>query len=175
MRQVWITRKGGPEVLEVREAQDPTPKEGEVRIRVRAAGVNFADVMARLGFYRDAPPLPCVVGYEVSGTVDAVGPGVTARKVGERVVSFTRFGGYSEVVCVPQDWPLPIADALSFSEAAALPVQWVTAWHMIVFLGNLQKGQRLLVQAAAGGVGTAAIQIAKKIGAEIIGDRKSVV
>ena len=79
MRQVWITRKGGPEVLEVREAQDPTPKEGEVRIRVRAAGVNFADVMARLGFYRDAPPLPCVVGYEVSGTVDAVGPGVNVR------------------------------------------------------------------------------------------------
>jgi NADPH:quinone reductase-like Zn-dependent oxidoreductase len=169
MRQIWITRKGAPEVLEVREAPDPVPAEGQVRIRVRASGVNFADVMARLGFYRDAPPLPCVVGYEVSGVIDAVGPGVTDRKVGERVVSFTRFGGYSDVVCVPHFQATAIPDSLSFSAAASLPVQWVTAWHMIVFLGNLQKGQRVLIQAAAGGVGTAAIQIARRIGAETIG------
>jgi NADPH:quinone reductase-like Zn-dependent oxidoreductase len=169
MRQIWITRKGGPEVLQVREAADPEPKEGQVRVRVRAAGVNFADTMARLGFYPDAPPIPCVVGYEVSGIIDAVGPGGDAARVGQRVVAFTRFGGYSDVVCVPHDWALPIPDALSFSQAAALPVQWVTAWHMIVYLGNLRRGQRVLIQAAAGGVGTAAIQIAKHIGAETIG------
>jgi NADPH:quinone reductase-like Zn-dependent oxidoreductase len=169
MRQVWISRKGPPEVLEVREAPDPVPTEGQVRIRVRAAGVNFADTMARLGFYPDAPKLPCVVGYEVSGTVDAVGAGVAHGRVGERVVAFTRFGGYSEAVCVPADQALPIPEKLSFSEAAAIPVQWVTAWHMIVFLGNLQRGQRMLVHAAAGGVGTAAIQIARRIGAETYG------
>jgi NADPH:quinone reductase-like Zn-dependent oxidoreductase len=169
MRQIWITRKGGPEVLQIREAPDPVLQEGQVRIRVRASGVNFADVMARLGFYRDAPPLPAVVGYEVAGTIDAIGPGVSGRSVGERVVTFTRFGGYSDVVCVPHDQAVPIPERLSFSQAAAIPVQWVTAWHMIVFLGNLQRGQRLLVQAAGGGVGTAAIQIAKRIGAEIIG------
>ena len=169
MRQIWITRKGGPEVLELREAPDPKPKDGEVRIRVRASGVNFADTMARVGLYRDAPPLPCVVGYEVAGTIDQAGAGVPASRIGERVVTFTRFGGYSELVCVPQDWALRIPERTSFSEAAALPVQWVTAWHMIVFLGNLRRGQRMLVQAAAGGVGTAAIQIAKRIGAEVIG------
>ena len=169
MRQIWITRKGGPEVLEVREAADPVPTEGQVRIRVRAAGVNFADVMARLGFYPDAPKLPAVVGYEVSGVIDAVGPGGDQRRISERVVAFTRFGGYSDVVCVPAEQAMPIPASLGFSEAAALPVQWVTAWHMIVYLGNLQKGQRLLVQAAAGGVGTAAIQIAKHLGAEVIG------
>ena len=169
MKQIWITRKGGPEVLELREAADPSPKAGELRIRVRAAGVNFADVMARLGFYPDAPKLPCVVGYEVAGTIDAVGEGVPASRVGERAVSFTRFGGYSDVVCVPADQAMAIPAQLSFSEAAAVPVQWVTAWHMIVFLGNLRRGQRILIQAAAGGVGTAAVQIAKRIGAEIIG------
>jgi NADPH:quinone reductase-like Zn-dependent oxidoreductase len=136
---------------------------------VRASGVNFADLMARLGLYRDAPPLPCVVGYEVAGDVDAVGAGVPASRVGERVVSFTRFGGYSDVVCVRADGAMRIPDRLSYSEAAAIPVNWVTAWHMIVYLGNLKPGQKMLVQAAAGGVGTAAIQIAKSIGAEIYG------
>ncbi|TMA20152.1 MAG: alcohol dehydrogenase, partial [Deltaproteobacteria bacterium] len=88
MRQVWITRKGGPEVLEVRESPDPQPKAGEVRIRVRAAGVNFADVMARVGLYRDAPPIPCVVGYEVAGEID-----LPAERAGERVIAATKFGG----------------------------------------------------------------------------------
>src|SRR5215218_11512857 len=111
MRQVWITKKGGPEVLQVREAPDPQPKEGEVRIRVAAAGVNFADVLARMGLYPDAPPLPAVVGYEVAGTVDAVGPGVDGSAVGDRVMAATRFGGQAEeavagagdVVALPAD------------------------------------------------------------------------
>ncbi len=170
MRQIWIARKGGPEVLELREAADPEPKEGEVRIRVRAAGVNFADTMARVGLYRDAPPLPCVVGYEVAGTIDAVGPGVSPSRVGERVVSFTRFGGYSDVVSVPEFFAVTIPEGLSFSQAAAMPVQWVTAWHMISYLGNFRRGQSILIQAAAGGVGTAAVQIARHLGAaRIIG------
>lgn len=169
MRQVWITKKGGPEVLQVREAKDPEVGPGEVRVRVRAAGVNFADTMARLGLYDAAPQPPCVVGYEVSGVIDAVGTGVPAQRVGEKVVALTRFGGYSDVVCVPAERALVFPARLSFAQAAALPVQWLTAWHMLVELGNVRKGHTVLVQAAAGGVGTAVLQICKRIGAKVIG------
>ena len=102
MRQIWIPRYGGPEVLEVREAEDPVPGPGEVRIRVEAAGVNFADCMARLGKYPDAPKGPLVVGYEVAGRIDAVGDGVSAHRIGEDVLSGTQFGGYSDTVIVDQ-------------------------------------------------------------------------
>src|SRR6187455_1939137 len=98
MRQVVIPRHGGADVFEVREVPEPTPGEGEVRIRVRAAGINFADVLARIGLYPDAPKPPMVVGYEVAGVVDAVGPGVTSVFPGERVVALTRFGGYATSV-----------------------------------------------------------------------------
>ena len=164
MRQVWITRRGGPEVLQVREAPDPQPGPGQVRIRVRAAGVNFADVMARVGLYPDAPPLPCVLGYEVSGEIDR-----PIDRAGEKVLATTRFGGQSELVCVPASAVLPIPDALSYAEAASIPVVWLTAWHMLVELGNLRRGQTVLIHAAAGGVGTAALQICKKLGATAIG------
>ncbi len=99
MRQIWITRVGGPEVLEVREAPDPTPGPGEVRIRACAAGINFADTLARVGLYPDAPKLPFVPGYEVAGVIDAVGAGVDGKRVGENVVSLTRFKGYADTVC----------------------------------------------------------------------------
>src|SRR4051794_22627094 len=111
MRQVWIPKIGAPSVLEVREVPDPTPGPGEVRVRVAAAGVNFADVMARMGLYRDAPPLPAVVGYEVSGTVDAVGPGARIA-VGTRVVALTRFGGYSDTVVVPETQLAVLSDKI---------------------------------------------------------------
>src|SRR4051812_11752619 len=101
MHQIWITKAGPPEVLQVREAPDPEPGEGEVRIRVKAAGINFADLMARVGLYPDAPKLPCVVGYEVSGIVDAVGRGVT-RAVGDRVFGMPRFGGYTDTLVVKE-------------------------------------------------------------------------
>ena len=101
MRSVWITRTGPPEVLEVRDGAEPTPGSGEVLVRMRAAGINFADVMARLGLYPDAPKLPCVVGYEVAGTVERVGAGVSDLKAGDRVVALTRFGGYTEAIAVP--------------------------------------------------------------------------
>jgi len=159
MRQIWITRKGGPEVLQLREAPDPEPKPGQVRIRVRAAGVNFADVLARVGLYPDAPPLPAVVGYEVAGVTDA----------GKRVIAMTHFGGYSDVICVPEASVIPLPDKLSFAEGAAIPVVWLTAWHMLVELANVRRGQRVLIHAAAGGVGTAAVQICKRIGAESFG------
>ncbi len=169
MRQVWITRSGGPEVLAVREAPDPTPGPGQVRIRVAAAGVNFADVMARIGLYPDAPPLPCVVGYEVSGTVDALGGGVAAPPVGARVLALCRFGGYSDVVVVPAAQVAPVPEGLSLEAAAAIPVNYLTAFIMLVRLGNLQEGETVLVHAAAGGVGQAALQLATWRGAKVIG------
>ena len=164
MRQVWISRKGGPEVLEVREAPDPQPSAGQVRIRVRAAGVNFADLMARVGLYRDAPPIPCVMGYEVAGEID-----LPASRAGEKVIAATRFGGQSELVCVEERAVLPLPKGLSFAEGASIPIVWLTAWHMLIELANLRRGQTVLIHAAAGGVGTAAVQICKKVGAQTIG------
>src|SRR2546428_1870005 len=113
MRQVWITKAGPPEVLQVREAPDPTPHAGEVRIRVEASGINFADLLARMGLYPDAPRLPCVVGYEVAGTVDALGEGVTEFHVGEEVLAITHFGGDGDVVCVPVITPFLRAPPMS--------------------------------------------------------------
>ncbi len=169
MRQVWIPRIGAPEVLEVREATDPEPGDGQVRVRAKASGVNFADVMARIGLYPDAPPLPAVVGYEVAGTIDKLGPGVAGVKVGDRVLALCRFGGYSDTVVVPAEQVVPIPDHLTFEKAAAIPVNYVTAWLMLIHHGNVQKGQRVLVHAVAGGVGVAAVQICKWRGAEVIG------
>lgn len=169
MRQVWIPRIGGPDVLEVREAADPEPGPGEVRIRVAAAGVNFADILARMGLYPDAPKLPTVVGYEVAGTVDRVGAGASGAAEGQRVIAMCRFGGYSDVVVVPaaQAWPLPAG--LDLQAGAAIPVNYLTAWVMLVHLGNVHPGERVLVHAAAGGVGQAAIQICRWRGAEVLG------
>lgn len=169
MKQVFIPRTGDPSVLEVRESVDPTPASGQVRIRVAATGVNFADVLARMGLYPDAPPLPTVVGYEVAGTIDAVGEGVTAYRVGQRVVSLTRFGGYSDVVVVPELQLAPLPDHISFEKAAAIPVNYLTAWLMLVHLGNVKPGDTVLVHAAAGGVGQAALQICRYKGATVIG------
>jgi NADPH:quinone reductase-like Zn-dependent oxidoreductase len=168
MRQVWIPRTGGPEVLEVREAPEPEPGAGQVRIRVAAAGVNFADTTARIGLYPDAPKLPAVFGYEVAGTIDKLGAGAKAT-LGSRVLAFTRFGGQSEAVVVSAQQATPIPDDLSFEKAAAIPVVYTTAWIMLVWLGNVRPGEKVLVHAAAGGVGTAALQICRVKGAEVIG------
>jgi NADPH:quinone reductase-like Zn-dependent oxidoreductase len=166
---VWIPKIGGPDVLEIREAAEPEPREGEVTIRVAAAGVNFADILARMGLYPDAPRLPAVVGYEVAGRVERLGAGVTRPVAGARVVALTRFGGYSEVVAVPAAQVVEIPDRLDFSQAAAIPVNYVTAWLMLVRLGNVRAGERVLVHAAAGGVGQAALQICRWRGAQVLG------
>ncbi len=168
MRQVWITKVGPPEVLELREAPDPSPKPGEVRIRARACGINFADIMARLGLYPDAPKLPAVVGYEVAGDIDAVGEGA-GRSVGEKVFAITRFGGYSDVVCVPAGQAIPLPETLSYEQGAAIPVNYLTAYQMLIQMGAMKSGERVLVHSAAGGVGLAAIEMCKIYGAEVIG------
>lgn len=169
MKQVWISKSGAPEVLVVREAPDPTPESGQLRIRVRAAGINFADLMARIGLYPDAPPLPCVVGYEVSGVVDAVGPNVTAFAVGDRVFALPKFGGYTDTLVIGEKQAFKMPAAMTFEEGAALPVVYLTAHHMMLFTGNLRRGSRVLIHSIAGGVGLAALQLAKTRGCEIFG------
>jgi synaptic vesicle membrane protein VAT-1 len=169
MRQVWITRAGPPEVLQVREAPDPDANAGEVRIRVRAAGINFADLMARVGLYPDAPKLPCVVGYEVSGTIDQVGSGVTSLREGERVFAMPRFGGYTDTLVIPANQVFSMPEKMSFEHAAALPVVYLTAYNMMLFTGTVRQGSSVLIHSAAGGVGIAAVQIAKTRGATIFG------
>jgi len=169
MRQVWITRPGGPDVLQMREAPDPTPGPGEVRLRVRATGVNFADIVARIGMYPDAPKSPCVVGYEVAGDVDALGEGAKRFHVGDRVFGLTRFGGYTDVICVPQEQLFLIPPDMGYSEAAAIPVNYLTAYAAVVALGGVRPGQSVLIQNAGGGVGLAAIDIARVFEARIIG------
>ncbi len=169
MQQVWIPRIGEPDVLELREAPDPDPGFGEVRVRVKASGINFADILARMGLYPDSPKLPAVVGYEVAGVVDGVGDGVTSLHDGDRVVCMTRFGGYSDVVCVQEATARTIPDTLDFEGAASIPVNYLTAWLMLVRLGHVRRGERVLVHACAGGVGLAAVQICRHFGAEVIG------
>ncbi len=221
MRAVWITKTGGPDVLEVRQGPDPRPGPGEVRIRVAAAGLNFAEVMARQGLYPDAPKPPCVVGYEVAGVIDALGPGVGGGsevsamlpispvspagnrpawagpswsgfaphaagegpgpagtpatgadpapdgqfvpRLGGRVVALVKFGGHAEAVCVPADQVLPIPHGMSFEVAAAVPVNYVTAYHMLFRVAGIRPGERILVHAAAGGVGIAALQLCRTV------------
>jgi len=168
-RQVVISRHGLPDVLELRNLPWRQPGPHEIRIATRAAGVNFADVMARMGLYPDAPPLPFTPGYEVSGTIDAVGPGVTALGPGDRVFAVTRFGGYASHVIVPAGLVFRTPPSLDDVSAAALPVNYFTAWLALVRCANLEVGETVLVHAAAGGVGIAATQLARARGATIIG------
>lgn len=170
MRAVVITKYGDPSVLQVQNRPDPAkPGPGRLHIAVRAAGVNFAEHMARMGLYPAAPKAPCVVGYEVSGTICATGAGVDPSRIGQRVVAGTRFGGYSEIVDVAEGDTFTLPDSMSFEEGAAVPVNYATAWSALTGLGSLRAGERVLVHAAAGGVGVAAVQLAKAAGAEVHG------
>jgi NADPH:quinone reductase-like Zn-dependent oxidoreductase len=169
VRALVQTRNGGPEVLEVQERPDPSVGPGEVRIAVKAAGINFADTMARVGLYPDAPKPPCVMGYEVAGEIESLGDGVRDLVVGDRVMAGTRFGGQAELVTVPADEVQPLPDRLSFEQGAAFPVNYGTAYAALIIMGSLRDGDRVLIHAAAGGVGIAATQIARNVGAEIFG------
>jgi NADPH:quinone reductase-like Zn-dependent oxidoreductase len=169
MRAVVITKHGGPGVLQVQERPDPELGPGQVRIEVAAAGINFADVMARIGLYPDAPDTPCVVGYEVAGTILELGAGVEHLSVGQRVFAGTQFGGYASQVVVPRSDVVALPDDLSFEQGAAIPVNYATAWAGLIGYGNLQPGERVLIHSAGGGVGIAATQIAKRVGVEVYG------
>tara|TARA_B100001123_G_scaffold199576_1_gene226829 strand:- start:123 stop:1142 length:1020 start_codon:yes stop_codon:yes gene_type:complete len=165
MRRIVISKLGPPEVLKIVNDEKLIPKDGEVVIRVNKAGINFADLMMRLGIYGETPKIPFTPGYEISGTISSVGENVTEFEVGQRVAAFTGVGGYAEEVLVPENQVLHIADTVSFESAAAMPVTYITAYHMLVELGNIRQGDTVLIHHAAGGVGTAAIQIANSYGA----------
>lgn len=168
-KRVVIKRVGGPEVLEVEEFDPPPPEPGEIAVAVHAAGLNFADVFCRLGLYEAAPPLPLTPGFEVAGEVVAVGEGVTRFTPGDRALAVTRFGGYASRVNVPAALARPLPSGWSFEEGAAFAVAFLTAWHGLVTVGRLAAGETVVVQSAAGGVGTAACQIAGALGARVLG------
>lgn len=169
MRQIVTTANGDIDVLKVQEKPDPAPRADEVVIRVRAAGLNFADILARQGLYPDGPPKPCVMGYEVSGVVDAAGEDVNSSFVGKSVVAMTRFGGQSELIAVKATQMFEKPEQLTFEQAAAIPVNYLTAYALIVVMGSLHPGESILIHNAGGGVGLAALDIAKKIGAVTYG------
>jgi NADPH:quinone reductase-like Zn-dependent oxidoreductase len=153
----------------VQERPDPPVGAGEVRIDVKAAGINFADTMARVGLYPEAPKPPCVVGYEVAGDVESVGDGVESVNVGDKVMAGTRFGGQASMVTVPENQVFPLPDGFSYEQGAAFPVNYSTSYVALVMMGGLREGDRVLIHAAAGGVGISATQIARSRGAEIFG------
>ncbi|MBS2030337.1 MAG: zinc-binding dehydrogenase [Deltaproteobacteria bacterium] len=163
MRAIWITRHGGPEVLQVRDTPDPTPGPGQVRLKVHAAGLNFAEMMARQGLYPDAPKPPCVVGYEASGVIDALGEGVSGPPVGTKVIALSKFGAHTDSLVVPAGQVLPMPEGMTFEEGAALPVVYLTAYHMLFRVGWLRPGMKVLIHMAAGGVGLAALQLCRTV------------
>ncbi len=163
MHAIWITKHGGPDVLEVRETPTPEPQADQVRVAVTFAGLNFAELSARQGLYPDAPKPPCIVGYEGSGVVEALGPQAKGVAVGDRVAYMCRFGGHASHVLTPADQVVKIPDAMSFEHAAAMPVNYLTAHHMLFEIARIRAGAHVLVHMAAGGVGTAALQLCRTI------------
>jgi len=169
MQRMIVEALGGPEQLRLIEAPDPTPGPGEVQIAVRAIGCNFYDTLIIAGRYQVKPELPFGPGGEVAGEVVAVGDGVTRASVGDRVVAVMTHGGYASQVVVPERdvWRLP--GSLPFTQAAALPIAYQTAWLALVDRAGLIPGEALVVHAAAGGVGLAAVQLGRALGATVYG------
>jgi putative PIG3 family NAD(P)H quinone oxidoreductase len=169
-----ITQFGDPEVLQIREVPAPQPSRGEVRVRVRATAVNRADLLQRMGFYHAPPDVPAdVPGLEFAGEVDAVGEGVTELALGDRVFGLCGGGSYADELAVHARAVAKIPDGLSFTEAASIPEAFITAWDAMVTQARLAAGETVLIQAAGSGVGTAAVQIARAIGARSVGTART--
>jgi NADPH:quinone reductase-like Zn-dependent oxidoreductase len=171
MQHVLVRRAGGTGSLLVEDAPDPTPSSDEVCVEVRASGVNFADLVVRMGLYGSAKKYagwPIVPGFEVSGTVQSVGANVKQYRVGERVVGVTRFGGYASRICLPEGQIRPLPATLDFAQGAAFPVAFLTAWYALDELSRLRPGRIVLVHSAAGGVGSALVVLAKRAGCRVI-------
>jgi len=170
MKAIVLVRTGDPgRAFELRDLPDAAPGPGEVLIDVEYSGINFADVLARVGRYREAPRLPSVLGYDVVGRVSALGPGADAALAGKRVVALTRFGGYASRAAVLAGGVVPIPEDADGAALTALGTQYVTAWYAAEELVRLRPGDRVLVHAAAGGVGTALVQIALHRGCVVFG------
>jgi NADPH:quinone reductase-like Zn-dependent oxidoreductase len=167
--RIVITARGGPEVLQWVEHNVPVPSAGEVRVKVLAAGVAYADILMRRGLYPGAPKFPFTPGYDIVGDIDALGEGVTNFQAGQRAAALTMIGGYSRFICVPAAHLVPVPDGLDPAESVSLVLNYVTAYQMLHRVAQIQTGQRLLVHSAAGGVGTAALQLGKIIGLSMFG------
>ena len=168
MRKIVYPRAGGVETIEIVEESDPVPQSDQVCVRIHRAGINFAELMMRQGLYGSSPDFPFTPGYEASGVVIGVGDRVENLKEGDRVLAMTGFGGYSEKVCLDARRVIHIPDSVSFDQAAAIPVTYGTAFHMLVHLGRISKGDSVLIHHAAGGVGTAVAQICQSFGASLV-------
>ncbi len=162
MRAMVVRRYGPPEVFEWREVPDPQPKPGQALVRVKAVGINFADLLARLGVYSNTPKAPFIPGLELAGTVESDPSG--RFQPGTRVTLLTFFHAYAERIAVNPEQLFAIPDAMPFEDAAAIPVNYLTAYHSMFEMGNLRKGDRVLITSAAGGVGVAAVQLARARG-----------
>ena len=170
MRKVVYPKVGGVDSIQIVEEDDLIPGYGEACVRIHRAGINFADLMMRQGLYGSNPDYPFTPGYEAAGEILSIGEGVDGLSEGQRVLAMTGFGGYSEMVCLDSNRIIPLPDSVSFDQAAALPVTYGTAYHMLVYLGNLSEGDTVLVHHAAGGVGTAVAQICQAYGvSKVIG------
>ena len=168
MKAIEVTAFGDNDVIEVSDHDVPEPGPGQVRVEVKAAGINFADIMQRRGHYEGGPEPPYVAGMEVAGVVDAIGEGAD-REVGDRVMGFAEGGAFAEYALASAGGLLDAPEGMSFAEAAGVPVQFLTAHNCLFEWGGLEEGERVLVHAAAGGVGTAAVQLASNAGAEVFG------
>ena len=168
MKAITLPTPGDADALVLAEVPDPRPTAGEVRVKVRAAGVNRADVMQRMGHYDPPPGASPFPGLEVSGTIDAVGDGVDGWSVGDEVCALLSGGGYAELVCVPAGQLLPVPSGTSVEDAAALPEVVSTVWSNVFMTANLLPGQTVLVHGGSSGIGTMAIQLAREVGARII-------
>ncbi|MGE5230947.1 MAG: NAD(P)H-quinone oxidoreductase [Deltaproteobacteria bacterium] len=174
MRAIVYTGAGGPEVIAIREVPTPVPGPGEIRVRVKAAGLNRADILQRRGAYPAPPGWPAdIPGLEYAGDVDSVGSGVSRWRPGDRVMGLVGGGGQAEAVVVRQEEALPLAADLSYAEGAAIPEVFYTAYDALVTRGRVAPGERVLIHAVGSGVGTAAAQIAKHLGATVIGTSRS--
>jgi len=174
VKAIVISRFGGPEVLELRDREAPPPGRGEVRVRVRATAVNRADLLQRAGHYPAPPDAPAdIPGMELAGEIESVGAGVTEWAVGVRVLGLAGGGSYAEALTIPARTLAPLPDGMSFTDGAAIPEAFITAWDALVEQANLRAGETVLVHAAGSGVGTAAIQIARAVGARVVGTARS--
>jgi len=173
MRAVLLRRAGPPKNLRIEEVPDPIARPGEVLLSIKAAGVNFADVLARQGLYPDAPHRPFIPGFESSGEVLALGEGVNGLEVGQRVLAFHKSGGYAEKIAAPAANVHPIPDSLGAQSAVVLPLNYGTAYVALYRTGPVEPGMRVFLQAAAGGVGLAVVDLARRAGLEVVGAASS--
>jgi len=169
MKAILLTKHGSPATLKITNVPAPQPETNQVRVKTQTIGINYAEIQSRKGLYGWAPKLPYILGMEAFGKIEAVGPGAAHRQVGEKVIVGTQYGGYAEYVTVPEAQALPAVAGYSPEENAAFAVNYMTAWVSLFKMARLQPTDRLLIHAAAGGVGTAAVQLAKQFGCVVYG------